>query len=212
MPGLDSLTELISSSPWTYGVIFAIAALDAVLPLLPSETMLIAAGVVAAVGELSLALVIATGAAGAFVGDSGAYVLGRTVDSKVRRVILAGRRGAGRLVRVERAFATRPGLLIVGARFIPGGRTAVMLTAGATSMPYARFAKFAITAGAIWSAYGALLGYAGGRGFEDEPLKALLLGLGVAAFSSAIIEALRRWGGHLVAPFQAARLTRSTQQ
>ena len=73
-------------------------------------------------------------------------------------------------------------------------------------MPYARFAKFAITAGAIWSAYGALLGYAGGRGFEDEPLKALLLGLGVAAFSSAIIEALRRWGGHLVMPLSKQRV------
>lgn len=96
MPALESLTELISSSPWTYAVIFAVAALDAVFPIIPSESVLITAGVVAAVGELSITFVIATGAAGAFVGDSGAYVLGRAVNAKVKHLIVAGRRGARR--------------------------------------------------------------------------------------------------------------------
>jgi membrane-associated protein len=200
LPALDSLTELVSSSPWTYALIFAIAALDAVLPLVPSESMLITAGVVAAVSDLSLALVIAAGASGAFAGDNGAYALGRAADARVRRLVFVRRRGARRLVWIERAFTNRAGSLIVGARFVPGGRTAVMLTAGATSLPFGRFVKFVVIAAAAWSSYAALLGYAGGRAFEGEPLTALLLGLGVAASSSAIVEALRRWGGRLLTP------------
>jgi len=192
--------------PHGNGVIFAIAALDAALPLLPSETMLIAAGVVAAVRELSLALVIATGAAGAFVGESGRYVIGRAVDSKVRRIILTGRRGAGRLLRVERAFGDPAGLTdrrcSIRPRWPDGGdaHSRSDLHALRTLCEVRDHRR------SNMSAYGALLGYAGGRSFEDEPLKALLLGLGVAAFSSAIIEALRRWGGHLIMPLSKQRV------
>jgi membrane protein DedA with SNARE-associated domain len=78
----------------------------------------------------------------------------------------------------------------------------VTFTAGATAYPYRRFAMFAIAAALAWSTYATLLGYAGGRTYENEPLKALLLGFGIALVGAALIEAGRRWGGRLV---QAAR-------
>lgn len=189
---LESLTELISASPWTYAAIFGIAALDAVFPVLPSETAVITAGVVAGSGDLSLALLIALGAFGAFVGDSGAYGVGRLVDRRVRRLLAAGRRGQRRFELVERAFAARGSFLILVGRFVPGGRTAVTVTAGATGFPYRRFAALALAAGVMWATYAALLGYLGGRVFEDDPLKAMLVGFGLAGLAALMIEVARR--------------------
>jgi membrane-associated protein len=195
---LESLTDLVSSSPWTYVAIFAIAALDAVLPIVPSESTLVAAGVVAGVGDLHLGLVIALGAAGAFAGDNGGYGLGRGLDRRVRRILFTGDAGRRRLEFVERAFARRGGSMIVIGRFIPGGRTAVTFTAGATSYRYRRFVTFALSAALLWSAYATLLGYAGGKAYEDDPIKALLLGFGIALVGAVLIEAARRWGLRLV--------------
>ncbi|MGH3052491.1 MAG: DedA family protein, partial [Gaiellaceae bacterium] len=60
----ESLTEQVSGSPWTYGFLFAIAALDVVFPIVPSETSVILAGVLASTGDLVLVGVIAVAAAG----------------------------------------------------------------------------------------------------------------------------------------------------
>ena len=57
---LDSL-EALAGSPWAYALILAVAAVDAFLPVVPSEATVVTAGVFAAVGDLSLALVIAAG-------------------------------------------------------------------------------------------------------------------------------------------------------
>lgn len=159
---------------------------------------MIAAGVVAGVGDLDLSLVIALGAAGAFLGDTSAYGIGRSLDRRVRRFLFSGAKGRRRLAFIERSFARRGGSMILIGRFIPGGRTAVTFTAGATSYAYKRFATFAIAAAVTWSAYASLLGFAGGKAYEDEPLKALLFGFGFALTGAALIEGIRRFGPRLV--------------
>jgi membrane protein DedA with SNARE-associated domain len=181
---LESLTSLVDGSPWTYALLLAVAALDAVFPIVPSETMAIAAGVLAGAGELSLALVIAAAAAGAFLGDNGSYLAGRTLGTRVR--------GAERArAWAARALERRGGYIIVAARFVPGGRTAVTLTAGMTRMPASRYVPFAAVAAVVWASYAGVLGYAGGRAFEEEPLKALLVALAVAAGIAGAVEAYR---------------------
>ena len=135
---LESFVELASASPWTYAVILGIAALDALLPLVPSEATVISAGVLAGAGDLQLGLVIAAGAAGAYLGDSSAYLLGRRLDE----------RHAERLFRHRRTWAERTlerhgGPVIFGARFVPGGRTATTVSAGLLRMRWSRFAVFA---------------------------------------------------------------------
>lgn len=54
----DFLTDLVGASSWTYLLVFGVAALDAVLPFVPSETIVIAAGVLAASHDLDIALVL----------------------------------------------------------------------------------------------------------------------------------------------------------
>ena len=185
---LESVTSLISTSPWTYAVLLAVAALDALVPAVPSETSVIAAGVLAGAGDLSVGLVIAAAAAGAFAGDNASYAVGRTVGQRVR----GGRRARAARAWAERTLESRGGYLIVVARFVPGGRTAVTLTAGASRMAAARFAGFAAAAAIVWASYAALLGYAGGRAFEEQPLKALLVALGLAGGMTLAVEGWRR--------------------
>lgn len=190
--GFDSVLELVSSSPWTYAVILGIAALDAVLPLVPSETAVISAGVLAGTGDLQLGLVIAAGAAGAYAGDSSAYLLGRRADERFKRTLFRGDNGARRQAWAERTLERHGGPLIFGARFVPGGRTATTVSAGALRMRWARFAAFAAMAALGWASYAALMGYLGGRAFEDNPLWGLLVGFGLAALTLLVVEVARR--------------------
>ena len=67
----NQFTHLVAeASGWAYAVVFVFAFLDALLPVVPSETAVITAGVVAATGHLSLLLTLAAAACGAFAGDN----------------------------------------------------------------------------------------------------------------------------------------------
>ena len=82
---------------------------------------------------------------------------------------------------------TRPGA--TGA--IPGGRTAVTLAAGTLAFAWRRFAVFDAIAALIWALYASLLGYFGGRAFENAAWKGLLVALGVAFAVAAGVEIVR---------------------
>jgi len=192
MAALESVLDLVSASPWTYAVILAIAAVDVLLPLVPSEATVISAGVLAGAGDLELSLVIAAGAAGAYTGDSSAYLLGRRFGPRLGRTFFRGERGSRRRDWAEGALDRHGGPLIFGARFVPGGRSAVTVAAGVLRMRWARFAAFAGAAGIGWASYAALVGYLGGRAFEDNVLWGLALGFGVAAATYIAVEAVRR--------------------
>lgn len=189
---IDSILTLVSASPWTYAAILIVAALDAVVPLVPSETTVISAGVLAGAGELQIGLVIAAGAAGAYAGDSSAYWLGRGFGPRLERRLFRGAKAARRHEWAERTLERHGGPLIFGARFIPGGRTATTLTAGLVRMRWARFAAFAGSAGLAWASYAGLIGYLGGRVFESNPLWGLLLGFGIAGATFLVVEGARR--------------------
>jgi len=80
----DWLAEF-SSNWWFLLIIFAVALLDSVLPVVPSETTVIAGGVAAGSGNQTLALVILAGATGAFLGDNLAYTVGHRFEGRVTR-------------------------------------------------------------------------------------------------------------------------------
>ncbi len=188
---LDSLLDLISGSPWTYLFVFVIAALDAVVPIVPAETAVITAGVLAAGGDHEIAGIIVLAAAGATVGDNFSFLLGRTVGEPVRRRFFGGGEAARRLAWARRQLADRGGSLLIVARFIPGGRTATTLTAGLVHMSWRRFLAFDLLAAIIWATYASLLGYIGGQAFEDQPLIAVLVALGAALALTGLYELIR---------------------
>jgi membrane-associated protein len=188
---LDQATDYVSSSPATYAVIAGVSAVDAFFPLVPSETTVIAAGTLAASGDLFLWAIIPAAAIGAFAGDNLTYAAGATLGERAAGKV-EGSKGRRRLAWAHRMLDDHGGLIIVGARFIPGGRTATMLAAGTFDMTWRRFAVYDAIAVTLWASYSALLGYIGGSAFREETWKALALGFGIAVAVGVLIELARR--------------------
>jgi membrane protein DedA with SNARE-associated domain len=189
---LNGLIDVLTGSMWTYPLLFGICAGDAVFPALPSETAMIVCGIQAARGQLSLELVIAVGAAGAFVGDNTSYALGRFVGQPVVDRFFSGERAKARLDWARSFLKERGTYVLVVARFIPGGRTATTFTSGLVHVRWLmRFVPYIFVAAILWAVYGALLGYLGGRLFRDHPLYALLVAFGIAASVAASVEGAR---------------------
>ncbi len=191
MTVFDQLADALSGSSWAYALIFAVVAGDAVLPLLPGETMVITGGVLATSGDLSLPLVFAAGAAGAFLGDSVCYWIGRKLGTRAAERFLRGERGKRSLDWAERTLDRRGRLLIAVARFVPGGRTAVSLVAGTTEFPWRTWALADLVGVTLWSAYCTGLGAIGGQTFENQTWKGLLLAFVLATATAGIIEGVR---------------------
>lgn len=199
-PGSDpgcvfqTLVDSITASGWVYPLILGIAALDAVFPLVPSEATVIAAAALAGAGDLVLAFVLLAGAAGAVIGDNVAYLLGRAGQGPVVGRLLRSDKWRSRVRRAEAALRERSGTIIVVSRFIPGGRTATMLSAGLVGLSWRRFVAYDLAAGLMWAGYATVIGWVGGKAFAEKPLQALLLAFALAAALTLAIEGGRRLG------------------
>jgi membrane-associated protein len=187
-------TDLVANaSGWAYAILFVLAFLDALVPIVPSETSVITAGVVASAGDLSLPLVILFAAAGAFAGDNTSYFVGARYGTRINERFFQSEKAKGRIAWAQRQVEERGGELIVIARFIPGGRTVVTLSAGTLGYPWRRFVVFDAIAASIWAIYAALLGYIGGHAFEEQPWKGLLLAFAIAFAVTGAVELFRWW-------------------
>ncbi len=187
----NSFVNAVSGSAWTYGIVFGVSALDAFFPLVPSEATVITAAVLAAQGDLRLELIIPAAAVGAICGDNVSYWVGRLLGERIAEKVFVGTRRR-HLDRAHRMLEERGGYLIIIGRFIPGGRTAVTFAAGSLDWAWPRFIAFDIPAGVIWASYASLLGYLGGKTFENSTWKGLLLAFAGAAAVTGTIE-LVRW-------------------
>ena len=187
---MDRLDEF-SSYWWFLLVIFAVALLDSVIPIVPGETTVIAGGVAAGAGNQTLALVILAGALGAFLGDNLAYTIGHRFEPRVRARAARRPGRAERLDQSARQIRKRGGALLITARFIPGGRTIMTMSCGLTGQPRRWFAGWVAVAAVIWATYAAGLGYLFGQAFEDDHAIAFWLAFGTALGITASIEIIR---------------------
>jgi len=113
----DQVVDWISGAWWSYLVVFVVSALDAFFPLVPSETVVIAAGVLASSGDMSLPLVIACASVGAVVGDNISYGLSSWLgEHRVKRVF-GGVKSRAAFGWAEHQLRVRAFYLIVVARF-----------------------------------------------------------------------------------------------
>jgi membrane protein DedA with SNARE-associated domain len=107
--------------------------------------------------------------AGALVGDNAAYGIGRTMGTE-RFAILRRPKAVELIERAEHELDKRAATLILTARYIPVGRVAVNVTAGATGFPYRRFLPLAVLAAVSWAAYNIAIGVVAGSWVRDNPL------------------------------------------
>ena len=189
----DSLANSVSGSAWTYLLIVGICAGDALLPLLPSETVVLTAAVLASRGRLNIGLVALSAAVGALLGDNSAYWLGRRGLRRLTDRLLGSETNQKRIEWARGQLRDRGGWIIIVARFIPGGRTATTYVAGTLEMPWkTRFLPFDTVAAVAWALFSSALGYFGGAAFERNLWVPVLIATGVSILVAAGGELFRR--------------------
>lgn len=186
------LAESLISSPWLYAVLAAVSFLDSFLPLIPSEPVVIVAGVYAATGQTDIVLVIAATTLGAFLGDMVPYTAGRLFDARLLKRLPPGSKRRAAHDWFARELDARGGFILVTTRFIPVGRYLATLSTGLVGFPLRKYALFVAFATASWSAYTALTGYLGGVLFQENTLLAIGVGVGLALVVTGFIELVRR--------------------
>ena len=180
---LETLTTFIeaqATTPWVLLLVLVVAAADALVPPVPSESVVVALAAVSVSADgPNLVLLGLVAAIGAFHGDTATYLAGRRHGparlSRTSRPAL--RRAVGR---ASDALESRGALVILVARYVPVGRVAVNLTAGATGYPRRRFLGFAVLATLTWSAWSVGVGALAGRWVADNPLLGAAAGIAVA--------------------------------
>ena len=196
--GADWVVALVGS-PWVFVALWVLATLDGFFPPVPSETAVIAlAAVSAATGRPELWLIVLVAALGAFAGDQIAFTIGRRLPLQ-RIPVLRGDRAGRALDRARLALGARGASYIIAARFVPVGRVAVNMTAGAVGYSRRRFTALAAFGSVVWALYSTALGVGAGVWLHDRPLVAaavgvvvgLALGLVVDAVLKRVLERLR---------------------
>lgn len=167
----------LAGTPWVFLVVYAFATIDGLFPPIPSESVIIGLAVLFVHQESPDFWVLgAVAAAGAFTGDQIAYSVGRRIP--IRRLrFMQGPRAEKSILWAEQALRTRGASFIIAARYIPIGRVAVNMTAGATRFPRLRFSVLAAIAAISWSIYSVVLGISAGVWLKGHPFLALVVGV-----------------------------------
>jgi membrane-associated protein len=146
---------------WIYGLLFLIVFLETgvvVTPLLPGDSLLFAAGALAAAGVMDLMTILLLLNLAAVAGDNMNYWIGRFIGP---RVFTENRRFLNRkyLLRTQEFYEKHGGKAVILARFVPIVRTFAPFVAGIGRMHYPRFLAFDISGGVLWVWSFGLLGY-----------------------------------------------------
>jgi membrane-associated protein len=189
LPDLEAaLTELSDTlGTWTYALVAGLAFLETgafVGLIAPGETAIVLGGVVAAQGEVSLAVILPLAWLAAALGDLASFWLGKRLG---RRFLLAHgpRLGvtATRLERVEGFFERHGPKAILAGRFIGIVRAVAPFLAGASGMRLRAFLPWSLLGTAVWATTFTLVGYAFSHSFgaATDALTHGALALAVAA-------------------------------
>ena len=190
---MSVFTSLQVNSVLSYAIATILPALDAIIPVIPSETAIIALGVATAGStDPRIALLVACAAIGAFLGDNLSYLIGRHFGPWAERRFFVSEKGARQRAWAVRSLGRFGMQLIIVCRFIPGGRTAVTLTCGIIGYDRRRFVVATAVAAVLWALYAFFIGRLGGKAFQDQPWLGFLVAFGGTAVISALIETARR--------------------
>lgn len=139
---------------WTYALLFLIIFCETglvVTPFLPGDSLLFAAGTIAAMegNPLNITFLIPILIAAAFIGDNTNYFIGKFIGSKVyeRDYKLIKKEY---LIKTHSFYEKHGGKTLIIARFIPIIRTFAPFVAGVGTMTYPRFFTFSIAGNVLW--------------------------------------------------------------
>ncbi|HEX6596453.1 MAG TPA: bifunctional DedA family/phosphatase PAP2 family protein [Acidimicrobiales bacterium] len=195
----DALGRL--AGPTAYLVVAVLAALEAsafVGLFVPGELAMLVGGYIAYEGRAELVPMMLAAVAGAVIGDSVGYEIGRYLGGSIRRSRLGQKVGEERWTRAENYLVLKGGRAVFLGRFIGVLRALVPALAGVSRMPYRRFLFWNFLGAAVWAPSVVGLGYiAGGsyRRVEHYAGQAGLVLLGLVVVIGGV-AALGRWASH----------------
>src|SRR5690606_34764796 len=134
----------------------------------------------------------AVAALGAFTGDQIAYALGRRLPVHELR-IMQGKRQQRALRWADRALADRGAAFIIAARYVPVGRVAVNMTAGAVGFARGRVTLLTAIAAVTWSVYSVLLGIGAGAWLGENTVLAVVVGVAGGLALGFVIDPVISW-------------------
>ena len=194
------LAEIIASyGLWTYGVLFLIIFAETglvVMPLLPGDSLLFAAGAFCAKPETGLNVHLMAGLLliAAFLGDTVNYWIGRKVGPAVFKREDSIWLRKKHLDKAHAFFEKYGGRAVILARFVPIVRTFVPFIAGVGSMTYPRFMAYNLIGGFVWIYFFTYAGFLfGNQPFVQKNFKLVILALIILSVLPIVIEFVREW-------------------
>lgn len=190
---LNGISESVlgaAGQPWVYLLVLVCCIVDGFFPPFPSESVVVGlASLVITHGVPNPWLLILVAAVGAFVGDNIAYGIGKGIGTTRFRWM--------RRPRMQRSFtwagnelARRAASLILVARFVPIGRVAVNLTAGATGYSRRRFVALTALSGIAWAGYSVGIGAIAGTWFQQNHLLGVVVAIAIAVVIGFVVDRL----------------------
>ena len=190
------LTELAAQyGVWIYGILFLIIFCETglvVMPLLPGDSLLFAAGSIAAIGEMNIHLMVVLLIIAAILGDAVNFMIGKFFGEKLFANPNSKIFKQSHLQKTQQFYAKHGGKTIIMARFIPIVRTFAPFVAGMGHMTYHHFLAYNVIGGVLWVTLFSYLGYFfGNMDIVKDNLSLVLVAIIVLSVLPAIVEVIR---------------------
>jgi membrane-associated protein len=182
---------------WLYGILFSIVFCETglvVMPLLPGDSLLFAAGSLASMpmSQLNPHILFALFSLAAILGDTLNYWIGRSIGPKVFQYEKSRFFNPAHLAKTHAYFEKYGGKTIIVARFLPIIRTFSPFVAGVGAMPYPRFIMYSITGTFLWVGLFSYSGYLFGQlPFVQHNFKYMIVAIILISFAPPAVEYVR---------------------
>jgi len=205
---LGTVTSPVSA----YLLLLGLLIVDAFVPVIPTQAIMITGGALTAYGHLSLPTTIAVGAVGVIIGDWACYLLGRSTHHRSGPIARLRKRCGMQTDGVAKSAEARTGrarqaarkltrglrepgpVVILICRFVPGGRMAACFSAGRAQYPYKQFLLYQALAAVGWATYGTLVGHLGGSALTSSGWRLIVVAVIAAAVFAGAGWGLALWG------------------
>ncbi len=194
---LDKHLEAVVAQygPWVYVILFAIIFVETglvVMPFLPGDSLLFVCGAIAAIGGLSLPVLIVLLIVAAVLGDAVNYSVGHYFGPKVWGWEQSRLFNRAAFDRTHAFYEKHGAVTIIVARFLPFVRTFAPFVAGVAAMTYPKFALYNVVGAVLWVGSLTVLGYlVGNLPWVKQHFSWVALALIVVPAMPAVVEVLR---------------------
>lgn len=180
----------VADAWWVHIMVYLFAAFDGFFPTVPSESTIVTlSSLWSSSGRPSIIFLGLAAWMGAWTGDNLGYLLGSKVGVNRFRFLREGK-GRAAVEAAERGLEKRALVFLMTARYIPFGRTAVNLVAGAVHYPHKNFWPRSLLSTFVWAAYSCAIGAIAGAWFADHHLLAISVALVAAVVMALVAERL----------------------